>query len=217
MGPDGTHTDAANAPSGSKRQARTATAHTNHRKRVRLTPTGSPASDPSFPDDSAMAPKRVPDGSTDASHADSESGSELEESSDEPSSDSESDEDSGEELQPESEDEEGIVNVKMPVKSKPDMRLPKDELGPDLRPFLESFLPRLKAANEALERERRAGTLKEKVLDDQEALDAQDQYIEMVGVFLVVGLVRHWLTATGPRSRRARRARPQHKSCIIIA
>jgi hypothetical protein len=159
-------------PSSPKRKS--PTAFTDRRKRVRLTPTPteSSTSDPIF----SSAPSK----STAASDADllSESDSELEESSEEPSSDESSEEDSDEELQSDLEDENGIVNLPAVRARKPNMKLPKDELGPDLRPFLANFLPQLKAANEALEKEREAGTLK--AIDGEDAVEGDGEYIEMV-------------------------------------
>ncbi|KAF2797376.1 hypothetical protein K505DRAFT_347320 [Melanomma pulvis-pyrius CBS 109.77] len=180
MAPEEPHTCAANASTSPGRQARAATAYADRRKRVRLTPTPteSSTSDPSFSDESALVPTSVPAESTDASDVVSDS-SEMEESSEDPSSDSESGEDSDEELQSEMEDEDGIVNLPAVRARKPNMKLPKDELGPDLRPFLANFLPQLKAANEALEKEREAGTLKTKVIDSEDAVDGEGEYIEM--------------------------------------
>jgi hypothetical protein len=149
------------------------TAFTDRRKRVRLTPTPteSSASDPTF--------SSAPSESTAASDLESsEDDSELEESSEEPSSDESSEEDSDEELQSDLEDENGIVNLPAVRARKPNMKLPKDELGPDLRPFLANFLPQLKAANEALEKEREAGTLK--AIDGEDAVEGDGEYIEMV-------------------------------------
>ncbi|KAF2703479.1 hypothetical protein K504DRAFT_392519 [Pleomassaria siparia CBS 279.74] len=180
---------ASEQPTSSKQQVRV---YPDRRKRVCRTPTTE--SSPSTSDPSHSERTSVPDESTDATDLESSSGSDLSESSEEPSSDSESEsesesesgEDSDEELQSDMEDEHGIVNLPAVRARKPIMKLPKDELGPDLRPFLAGFLPQLRAANQALEKEREAGTLKAKIIDDQEGVEGEGEYIEMdlgLGVF----------------------------------
>lgn len=182
MGPEKSR--AQPAPISPKRQS--PTAFTDRRKRVRLTPTPteSSASDPTF--------SNAPSESTAATDVESiETDSELEESSEEPSSDESSEDDSDDELQSDLEDEDGIVNLPAVRARKPNMKLPKDELGPDLRPFLANFLPQLKAANEALEKEREAGTLK--AIDGEGAVEGDGEYIEMVSRSPIEWMV-WWLT-----------------------
>jgi hypothetical protein len=58
------------------------------------------------------------------------------------------------------------------------MRLGDQDLGPDIRGFLKDFLPQLKAANEELEAQKKAGTLKS--LDSEEGHEEGEPYIEMV-------------------------------------
>jgi hypothetical protein len=58
------------------------------------------------------------------------------------------------------------------------MKLPQEDT--DIREFLKDFLPKLKAANEELEAERKAGTLEKKKIEaDDGAEEAEGQYIEM--------------------------------------
>ncbi|KAF2742057.1 hypothetical protein M011DRAFT_472550 [Sporormia fimetaria CBS 119925] len=73
--------------------------------------------------------------------------------------------------------DEDIINLRANRGEKPPMRLDKNDLGPDIRDFLKDFLPQLKAANEELEAERRAGTLRDREIEVHD--DAEDHYIEM--------------------------------------
>ena len=101
-------------------------------------------------------------------------------SSDETSSDEEEDDD-GEDTEMELEEpksQDGIVNLRANRGKKPIMKLGDEDLGPDIRGFLKDFLPQLKAANEELEAQKKAGTLKS--LDSVEAHEEGEPYIEMV-------------------------------------
>ncbi|KAF2011560.1 hypothetical protein BU24DRAFT_284007 [Aaosphaeria arxii CBS 175.79] len=133
----------------------------------------------------------TPDESAELRDNDSETSSILSESSSDPSSES-SDESSsdGESTLSDEEDEEGIVNLRANRGKKPRMKLRKQDLGSDIRPFLKDFLPKLKAANEELEAERLAGTLKYREIDAHlngasdgtdkpEEEEGEGQYVEM--------------------------------------
>lgn len=163
--------------------AYTTTPLVHRRKRVRFT-----SSDPSLSDESALASTSVGEPSTEASDLDSDSGSELSSSSEEPSDESSSEEDSsddGDDTEMEDNTERGantaplnptVENVRANRGTKPVMRLDKEELGPDIRSFLKDFLPQLKAANEELEMQRKAGTLRSL---DAEPEEEDAPYIEM--------------------------------------
>ena len=132
----------------------------------------------------------------DATDTNTDSESELSESSEEPSDLSSSDEeDDGEdddeadhagedskstqmELD-EHQQQDEVVNLRANRGQKPTFKLSEDELGPDIRTFLKDFLPQLKAANEELEAQRKAGTLKKREIDAVDA-DEDKEYIEMV-------------------------------------
>ncbi|KAH9877697.1 hypothetical protein J1614_002914 [Plenodomus biglobosus] len=159
------------------------TAHTtaplpHRRKRARFTP-----SDPSASDASTLAPTATPSMTTDASDLSlSDTDSELSSSSEEPSD--ESSEEEEEEEEEEDSDDDGdddehsttsppttttttnppptqITNLRLNRGPKPAFKLnATEDLGPDIRAFLADFLPRLKAANEELEAQKRAGTLR---------------------------------------------------------
>lgn len=154
----------------------------HRRKRVRFQ-TGD-SSDPSISEESALAPTSIADDSTAASDFGSDSDSELSESSEEPSSESSSEDEDEEdatsdaELQ-EQEGNNGVINLRAGQGKKPTMKLDKDELGPDIRDFLKDFLPQLKAANDELEAQKKAGTLKDKEIDMAEDKECEP-YIEMV-------------------------------------
>jgi hypothetical protein len=153
----------------------------HRRKRVRFETDNS--SDPSISEESALAPTSVADDSTVASDLESDSESELSESSEEPSSDSSSEDEeedatSDAELQ-EQEGNNGVINLRAGQGKKPTMKLNKDELGPDIRDFLKDFLPQLKAANDELEAQKKAGTLKDKEIDMTDEKEGEP-YIEMV-------------------------------------
>ncbi|KAH7067262.1 hypothetical protein BKA63DRAFT_570572 [Paraphoma chrysanthemicola] len=150
----------------------------HRRKRVRFDTDDS--SEPSISDESALASTNAADDSTVASDFDSNSDSELSESSEEPSSESSSEDEEDDAASDmdleEQQGEDGVVNVR--IGKKPTMKLDKDELGPDIGSFLKEFLPQLKAANDELEAQRKAGTLDSKMIDAGEEEDAE-QYIEM--------------------------------------
>jgi hypothetical protein len=154
----------------------------HRRKRVRFETENS--SDPSISEESALAPTSAADDSTAASDLESDSDSELSESSEEPSSDSSSEDEEEEdatsdaELQ-EQEGNHGVINLRAGQGKKPTMKLDKDELGPDIRHFLKDFLPQLKAANDELEAQKKAGTLKDKEIDMTDDKEGEP-YIEMV-------------------------------------
>jgi hypothetical protein len=154
-------------------------------KRVRFETKNS--SEPSIAHGSALAPTSVAGDSTAASDDGSDSGSELSESSEEPSSESSSeDEDDDAALDvemTEQQGQDGVVNLRAGQGKKPIMKLTKKEMGPDIRAFLKDFLPQLKAANDELEAQRKAGTLKSREIDMADA-DDTEQYIEMVGLVL---------------------------------
>ena len=150
----------------------------NPRKRVRFS--GDDSSEPSISDESALVATSVGEYSTDASEHESDTESELSESSEEPSSDELSeDEDDEEHTEMELDDQEqdGVINLRANRGKKPVMKLDKEELGPDIRDFLKDFLPQLKAANEELEAQKKAGTLKS---IDTAGEEDEEQYIEMV-------------------------------------
>ncbi|KAH7113887.1 hypothetical protein B0J11DRAFT_585082 [Dendryphion nanum] len=161
---------------------------THRRRRSKLTPLAdcSSTSEPStVSNHSTLMSTGVPEDSTDATDAgnDSDTESELSESSEEPSSDSSSDDDSASdeadsniEASDEGGNEQRIVNLRANRGKKPRMKLRDEEMGVDLRPWLKEFLPKLKAANEELEREKQAGTLKDKIIERD---GDEGQYIEM--------------------------------------
>lgn len=155
----------------------------HRRKRVKLSDSSSEHSSAS--DHSALIPTSVPEESTDASDIDSDSSSELSESSEAPSSESSSDEDSDDsESEAEWQDGEAdVVNLRANRGKKPVMKLGDEALDGDIRPFLKKFLPKLKAANEKLEAEEKAGTLKGKVIEEADG-EEEGQYIEMVSTWL---------------------------------
>lgn len=150
----------------------------HRRKRVRFT--SDESSKPSISNKPAIVPTGVTKEPTDASKHESDSESELSESSEEPSDDSSSEDDSDEgdddEDMLDTETDE-VVNLPANRGEKPIMKLDKDELGPDIRTFLKDFLPQLKAANEELEAQKKAGKLE--TLDAAEDKD-DEPYIEMV-------------------------------------
>ncbi len=131
---------------------------------------------------SAVNVPNAPVNSTDASepHSGDES-SELSESSEDPSdlSSSEDEDQESPKKAVEAPEEPDVVNLRANRGQKPTYKLDEDELGPDIRTFLKDFLPKLKAANEELEADRKQGTLKKREID---AIDGEEneQYIEMV-------------------------------------
>lgn len=149
----------------------------HQRKRVRFS--GDDSSEPSMSDESALVATSTADDSTVASDPGSDMDSDMSESSEEPSSDSssEGEDDSDVEMQ-EHQDRQGVVNLLANRGKKPVMKLDQQELGPDIRTFLKDFLPQLKAANEELELQKKAGTLRTLEMDDAEGATA-DQHIEM--------------------------------------
>lgn len=160
-----------------------AVAHRSKRVRFSNEPESSP---PSMSSNSALASTNAADDSTKnaSDFGTSDSDSELSESSEEPSSDessSEEEEDDGEDTEMELEEpksQDGVVNLRANRGKKPIMRLGDQDLGPDIRGFLKDFLPQLKAANEELEAQKKAGTLKS--LDSEEGHEEGEPYIEMV-------------------------------------
>ncbi|KAI4628475.1 hypothetical protein J4E83_003025 [Alternaria metachromatica] len=159
-----------------------AVAHRSKRVRFSNEPESSP---PSISSDSALASTNAADDSTTnaSDFGTSDSDSELSESSEEPSSDessSEEEDDDGEDTEMELEEpqsQDGVVNLRANRGTKPIMRLGDEDLGPDIRGFLKDFLPQLKAANEELEAQKKAGTLKS--LETVEGQDEGEPYIEM--------------------------------------
>jgi hypothetical protein len=169
-------------------------------KRVKHQHSSSP--EPStVSDDSALVPTVVPEETTDASDMNSDMSSEVSESSEEPSEDDSSEGDSDmEDVEEEEEEEDGkeeevqdveedgdgeeVVNLRANRGQKPVMKMEGDEVE-DIRPFLKNFLPKLKAANEELEVQKRAGTLETAELEEGEGRDdAEEQYIELVSSWL---------------------------------
>jgi len=159
-----------------------AVAHRSKRVRFSNEPESSP---PSISSDSALASTNAADDSTTnaSDFGTSDSDSELSESSEEPSSDessSEEEDDDGEDTEMELEEpqsQDGVVNLRANRGTKPIMKLGNEDLGPDIRGFLKDFLPQLKAANEELEAQKKAGTLKS--LESVEGQDEGEPYIEM--------------------------------------
>jgi U3 small nucleolar RNA-associated protein 14 len=163
-------------------------------KRVRFEPKASP--NPSMSNQTA------------ASGHTSDSDSELSESSEEPSSESSSeDETEGEDnddtmsdaRQKRHQANKRVVNLRAGQGQKPIMKLDKNELGPDIRIFLKDFLPQLKAANDELAAQRRAGTLKHREIDMTD-VDDNEQYIEMVSGVLRTGHAKDLLLTAAPGS-----------------
>ncbi|KAF2190214.1 hypothetical protein K469DRAFT_747428 [Zopfia rhizophila CBS 207.26] len=159
--------------------------------RVKLSPIEtSSASEPATSEDSALVPTSVSDGSTAASDVDTDSESELEESSDDTSSESSSEEVSDEESDEESslneENEDEIINLIANKGNKPVIKFPRNESAAGLRLRLKGFLPQLAAANEQLEKERKAGTLKKREIEKDG--EAEGEYIEMN---LGLGVLEH--------------------------
>ena len=163
--------------------AHEAVAHRSKRVRFSNEPESSP---PSISSDSALASTNAADDSTTnaSDFGTSDSDSELSESSEEPSSDessSEEEDDDGEDTEMELEEpqsQDRVVNLRANRGTKPIMKLGNEDLGPDIRGFLKDFLPQLKAANEELEAQKKAGTLKS--LESVEGQDEGEPYIEMV-------------------------------------
>lgn len=109
----------------------------------------------------------------------------LSSSSEEPSDESSDSDEHGsrsDDEAPGERDGDGIVNLRVNQGPKPVMKLGDSELGDDIRPFLKEFLPKLRAANEELEAQRKAGTLStvEVQGEDAAAEHGDEQYIEMV-------------------------------------
>ncbi|KAI8932211.1 hypothetical protein NX059_011089 [Plenodomus lindquistii] len=169
----------------------------DRRKRVRF-----PSSEPtnSNSSSSTLIPTSTTSLSTDASDlSDSDSDSDLstssEEPSDESSEDSDSDQDDDENSSSDTAMETTSTTTPPPISAtptaqppttvenlranrgkKPAFKFDPTDLGPDIRDFLKDFLPQLKKANEELEAQKRAGTLRK--LD--ELPEKEDEpYIEM--------------------------------------
>ncbi|KAF2025137.1 hypothetical protein EK21DRAFT_77077 [Setomelanomma holmii] len=157
---------------------------TSAHRRKRMRTDVDDSSEPSQSDASALASTNAADDSTVASDYGTDSDSALSESSEEPSSESSSEDEHEDEEDAAASDMEleeqqgkdGVVNLRFG--KKPTMKLDKDELGPDIRTFLKDFLPQLKAANDELEAQRKAGTLDNKMIDKAED-HTSEQYIEM--------------------------------------
>jgi len=151
----------------------------HRRKRVRFEADDS--SEPSISDESALASSNAADDSTAASDYDTDSESSLSDSSEEPSSESSSEDEDDDAASDDNlekhEGNNGVINLRAGQGKKPSMKLDQEELGPDIRTFLKDFLPQLKAANEEVEKQRQAGTLKG--IDADEA-EEDEPYIEMV-------------------------------------
>ncbi|KAJ4984847.1 hypothetical protein SVAN01_09631 [Stagonosporopsis vannaccii] len=149
-------------------------------KRTKSAREKSPAPSGLTEQDSAATAPCAPVKSADASElrSDDES-SELSESSEEPSDLSSSDEDDEEstKMALDASQEPQVVNLRANRGQKPTYKLDEEDLGPDIRTFLKDFLPKLKAANEELEADRRQGTLKKREIDDVDG-DENDQYID---------------------------------------
>ncbi|KAJ4290461.1 hypothetical protein N0V90_010678 [Kalmusia sp. IMI 367209] len=138
-------------------------------------------------DDSALIPTSVPEDTTEASEVESDASSEVSESSDEPSDESseEEDDDDSELEEDENEDEdehaqqsgEEVVNLRANRGNKPKFKIADDV--EDIRPFLKDFLPKLKAANEELEAQKKAGRIQSSEVAGEENEDNEEQYIEM--------------------------------------
>ncbi|KAL1606372.1 hypothetical protein SLS60_003774 [Paraconiothyrium brasiliense] len=129
----------------------------------------------------------APDGTTGASDHESDDESWISESSEEPSDESSIEDSSeAEDVNEREMGEEGaqqgaeeVVNIRANRGKRPDFKLPGDEESDDIRPFLKAFLPKLKAANEELEAQKRAGTLQSSEIIGDEEADGEEQYIEM--------------------------------------
>ncbi|KAJ8114257.1 hypothetical protein OPT61_g3810 [Boeremia exigua] len=147
----------------------------HRRKRTKTSRETSPAL--AGPVKSDSAPTKSADAAE--SHSGDES-SELSESSEEPSdlSSSEDEDEESTKTAAQAPKEPEVVNLRANRGQKPTYKLDEEELGPDIRTFLKDFLPKLKAANEELEADRKQGTLKKREID---AVDGEEdeQYIEM--------------------------------------
>lgn len=133
----------------------------------------------------ARKPRNAAGHSTDdASQIESDASSELSSSSEEPSDDSDDDEQDDNEFATSADNEDPVVNLRANQGQKPVMKFDPEEMGDDIRTFLKDFLPKLKAANEELEAQKAAGTLKTaEIIDDgkQGAKEnGEEQYIELV-------------------------------------
>jgi hypothetical protein len=126
------------------------------------------------------------------SEQESDSESDLSESSEEPSdeSDVEESEEGSDDGSHDDGDEEGentedaVVNLRANRGERPSYKLPDDEALEDIRPFLKDFIPKLKAANEELEAQKKAGTLKTSEIVGEDDGNGQEEYIEMVSSWL---------------------------------
>lgn len=129
----------------------------------------------------AQVLKSVSEGAA-KSETESDDDSWISESSEDPSD--ESDEDSSEAGEDDHEKDEqedgGVVNLRANRGVKPDYKISGDEDLEDIRPFLKDFLPKLKAANEELEAQKRAGKLQTSELTGEGERDGEEHYIEMV-------------------------------------
>ncbi|KAF1973779.1 hypothetical protein BU23DRAFT_123945 [Bimuria novae-zelandiae CBS 107.79] len=157
-------------------------------KRLKTNHEGSNSAPSTVSDHSVLLPTSVPEDTTEAS--DDESW--VSESSEEPSDESDIEEsedgsdagDDGDEDEEEGKEdsehgEDTVVNIRANRGERPSYKLPEDEELEDIRPFLKDFLPQLKAANEELEAQREAGTLRTSEIIGDEDGDSEEQYIEM--------------------------------------
>lgn len=153
-------------------------------KRTKPSRETSPALSGSNRPKAAVKAPSAPAESTDATglHSGDES-SDLSESSEEPSDLSSSEDDDEENAQMadahKTPKEPEVVNLRANRGQKPTYKLDDADLGPDIRDFLKDFLPKLKAANEELEADRKQGTLKKREIDVVDG-EENEQYIEMV-------------------------------------
>lgn len=148
----------------------------------------SDTSDPPTSSHSTVTGTSVADTSTAASdygmHSDAaDDSSQLSSSSEEPSSDSssedEAEEDNSDVEMREHTSPDGTINLLANRGKKPTMKLDQEDLGPDIRTFLKDFLPQLKASNDELEVQRKAGTLKGLEIEGEGAPE-DGEHIEMV-------------------------------------
>jgi hypothetical protein len=167
-----------------RKRSRVVESCAHRRTRVKLGDAAVPAAELSRSNPSELLPANA-DGNI-ATDNETDDENELSDSSEDPSSESsgeEGSEDDSEDSLAESheqQEESAVVNLRANRGKKPSMKFSKDDLGPDIRDFLKDFLPQLKAANDELEAERQAGTLKNRKIEAED--DGEGQYIEMVGL-----------------------------------
>lgn len=158
-------------------------------KRLKMSHISSDSATSTATDEPAPVPTSVPGDAAEASGSESGYESWVSESSEEPSDESSEDDSSeaeddidGNEMDEEDagQDAVEVVNIRANRGQKPDYKLPGDEELEDIRPFLKDFLPKLKAANEELEAQKKAGKLQTSEMIGDEGGDGEEQYIEMV-------------------------------------